>query len=142
MTDVIHYGFYIEEDGVLVLQPKGGATVAVDWETGLMGTALCSPLDNFNKHTGRNKALGRLKSKKAVAIEVDMSDKPFEERAKYLARYLRINIKLPARRSWLLNTNELFSDNATFRFWALAMTRAATADLQELESKHLVVITA
>lgn len=49
-------------DAGLSLSPKGGKTTAVIFkgETKLVeGIALCSPLDHFNKHEGRIKALGR-----------------------------------------------------------------------------------
>lgn len=46
--------------------PRGGITIAyiIDGNSIYAAEALCHPNDNFNKHIGRAKAAGRLKSDK------------------------------------------------------------------------------
>lgn len=140
MIDVIHYGFYVHQGENWVLQPKGGATVAVDWESQTMGVALCSVLDNFCKRTGRNKALGRLMSKKRWTLYHDLSDQPFEERASWTTCHLRQIIGDPEMRIWFYVATELFAD---YPGTALAMTRKAIlsqAEIEELDRKSMIVV--
>ncbi len=57
---VLMPSFLIRELG-LTMESRGGATVAHvrEGERRSTGVALCNPVDNFNKATGRVKALGR-----------------------------------------------------------------------------------
>lgn len=74
---IVHYRNFNEQGGI---HNMGGITLAIEKKGPndfTVAYAICSELDNFNKQTGRTKAISRLKSKKAiplvVAIDADLN---------------------------------------------------------------------
>ena len=61
-----HTRHYQEVKGKHVISPNGGSTYAIEVDkignVVAFAVAHCNPKDNFNKHYGRVKAEGRLKS--------------------------------------------------------------------------------